>query len=136
MDSIIGEWAAAQDAAEIERRFCAAGLIAARIAPFYDIYAEPAPHFAGSGFLQLVDHPEVGPSWLAGAPWRLSGPLDAELRPSPCLGEHSQQVLAEELGVTAEEYAALVADGISGTLDEIAAQGGVGGASTAQPART
>ena len=132
LDAIIGEWAAAQDAAEIERRFGAAGLIAARIAPFYDIYAEPAPHFVGSGFLQLVDHPEVGRSWLAGAPWRLSGPLDAELRPSPCLGEHSQQVLAEELGVTADEYAALVADGISGTLDEIMALGGL---AAAQPAR-
>ena len=69
-----------------------------------------------------MDHPEVGPSWLAGGPWRLSGLLDTTLRAAPCLGQHTQEVLAEELGVTAEEYQALVAAGVSGTLDEAAVQ--------------
>ena len=68
--------------------------------------------------MQRVDHPEVGPSWLAGAPWRLSGSTPLALRASPCLGEHTQQVLAEELGVTASEYAELVAAGVTGTLYE------------------
>ena len=121
LDAIVSEWAQGRDAGGIERLFTEAGLIAARVASFYQVYDEPEPRFAASGFLQLVDHPEVGPSWLAGGPWRLSGPLDTTLRPSPCLGEHTQQVLAEELGVTAEEYEALVAAGVSGTLDEAAA---------------
>lgn len=121
LDAIITDWTQERDAGEIERLFTEAGLIAARVASFYQVYDEPEPRFAASGFLQLVDHPEVGPSWLAGGPWRLSGPLDTTLRPSPCLGEHTQEVLAEELGVTAEEYEALVAAGVSGTLDEAAA---------------
>lgn len=121
LDEIVTDWTQEQDAGEIERLFIEAGLIAARVASFYQVYDEPEPRFAASGFLQLVDHPEVGPSWLAGGPWRLSGPLDTTLRPSPCLGEHTQEVLAEELGVTAEEYEALVAAGVSGTLDEAAA---------------
>lgn len=121
LDAIIAEWTQGRDAGEIERLFTEAGLIAARVASFYQVYDEPEPRFAASGFLQLVDHPEVGPSWLAGSPWRLSGPLDTTLRASPCLGEHTQEVLAEELGVTAEEYQALVAAGVSGTLDEAAA---------------
>lgn len=120
LDQIVGEWTQGRDEGEIERLFTQAGLIAARVASFYQVYDEPEPRFAASGFLQLVDHPEVGPSWLAGGPWRLSGPLDTTLRASPCLGEHTQEVLAEELGVTAEEYQALVAAGVSGTLDEAA----------------
>lgn len=121
LDAIITDWTQERDAGEIERLFTEAGLIAARVASFYQVYDEPEARFAASGFLQLVDHPEVGPSWLAGGPWRLSGPLDTTLRPSPCLGEHTQEVLAEELGVTAEEYEALVAAGVSGTLDEAVA---------------
>ena len=121
LDEIIAQWTRERDAGEIERSFTEAGLIAARVASFYRVYDEPEPRFAASGFLQLVDHPEVGPSWLAGGPWRLSGPLDTTLRASPCLGQHTQEVLAEELGVTAEEYQALVAAGVSGTLDEAAA---------------
>ena len=122
LDEIIAAWTAERDARKIEQRFTDAGLIAARVAPFYDIYAEPEPALAGSGFLQRVDHPEVGPSWLAGAPWRTSGAADTALRPAPCLGEHSQQVLAEELGVTAEQYAELVAARVTGTLNETTSQ--------------
>ena len=90
------------------------------MATYGDLYETPNADFVRSGFVQHVDHPEVGRSWLAGAPWRLSGAADTVLRPSPCLGQHTEQVLADELGIGPDQYAALVAARICGTLDEIA----------------
>ena len=88
------------------------------MATYGDLYEAPDADFVRSGFVQHVDHPEVGRSWLAGAPWRLSGAADTVLRPSPCLGQHTEQVLADELGIGPDQYAALVAARICGTLDE------------------
>ncbi len=121
LDALIAGWTRGQSVEELEAALIGAGLIGARVASYQDLYGEPDAGFLRSGFVQLVEHAEVGPSWLVGAPWRLSGAVDTVLRPSPCLGEHSQQVLADELGITAEQYAELVASGITGTLAEAAA---------------
>ena len=118
LDEIVASWTREREAGEIEHLLLGANLIGARVAPIYELYSQPQRGFADSGFVQHVEHPEVGPSWLAGAPWRLSGSAPLALRASPCLGEHTQQVLAEELGVTASEYAELVAAGVTGTLYE------------------
>lgn len=121
LDEQLAAWTQKRSAADAEAILLRAGLIAARVASYGDLYGEPQddrPSGLREGFVQLVEHPEVGPSRLAGAPWRLSGPVDAELRPSPCLGEHSQQVLAGELGISTTQYAALAAARISGTLND------------------
>ena len=116
LDALIGAWSRGQDALEAERLLIGAGLIAARVATYGDLYATPDADFVRSGFVQHVDHPEVGRSWLAGAPWRLSGVVDTALRPSPCLGQHTEQVLADELGIGPDQYAALVALASAGRL--------------------
>ena len=72
-----------------------------------------------TGFITKIDHPEVGVTWLPGRPWRFSAAPSAPLRPSPSVGQHSREVLAEELGVTDEEYEVLVATGVTGTLDDV-----------------
>ncbi len=119
LDEIVAEWTSAQDAAEVERRLLASGIDAARVAKPYEQFSQPDPLYLAGGFVQSVDHPEVGPSWLPGAPWRFSGPEDRNLRPSPCVGEHSFEVFAEELGMSETEYRSLVERGISGTMDDV-----------------
>jgi len=42
---------------------------------------------------------------------------------APCVGQHSREVFAEELGIGAEEYDALVAAGVTGTLDDLTPPG-------------
>ncbi len=122
LDDFITDWTSPQPASEVERRLLAVGIDAARVAKPYEQFSEPDPHYLVSGFIQLVDHPEVGRSWLPGAPWRFSGPEDRTLRPSPCVGEHTYEVLSEELGITLAEYRSLVERGISGTMDDVAAK--------------
>ena len=123
LDEIITAWTADQQSDALEQRLLATGLDAARVSRPYDQFSEPDPTYLSSGFIQSVDHPEVGDSWLPGAPWRLSGPEDRQLRPSPCVGEHSFEVFAQELGMTEAEYQSLVERGISGTMDDVAASG-------------
>ena len=122
LDEIIASWTSERESMDVERRLLALGLDAARVARPYEQFSEPDPNYLASGFIQSVDHPEVGPSWLPGAPWRLSGAEDRALRPSPCVGEHSFEVFAQELGMTEAEYRSLVERGISGTMDDVVAR--------------
>ena len=120
LDSILAAWCAGQDAAAAEARLNAAGVCAARVVPLAEIYSRPDPHFQAAGFVTQIDHPEAGPTWLPGRPWRFSAATAEPIRPAPCVGQHSREVFAEELGMTDPEYEALVATGVTGTLDEMA----------------
>ena len=122
LDEIVAAWTVSQKSHDLERRLVEQGLDAARVARPYEQFSEPDPHYLASEFIQSVDHPEVGPSWLPGAPWRFSGPEDRQLRPAPCVGEHTFEVLSEELGITRAEYDSLVERGICGTMDDVAAR--------------
>ena len=118
LDVIVAEWCASQDAFEAEDRLGRLGIAAARVVPLYELYSRPDPNFLASGFISLVDHPEAGPTWLPGRPWRFSGAESSPVRASPCVGQHSREILAEELGIGDAEYEALVAAGVTGTLDD------------------
>ena len=86
---------------------------------YYELYSLPDPDFRESGFVTQIDHPEAGLTWLPGRPWRFSAAPATPIRPSPCVGQHSREVLIDELGITDTEYVALVEDGITGTLADL-----------------
>ena len=121
LDELVAAWTSTQAAPDLERRLPALGIDAARVAKPYEQFSDPDPLYLASEFIQSVDHPEVGPSWLPGAPWRFSGPEDRALRPSPCVGEHSFEVFSQELGMNEAEYRSLVEQGITGTMDDVRA---------------
>ncbi len=115
IDAIVAEWCARHRATDIEAALGPLGVCVARVVPLRELYSRPDPTMVASGFVSSVDHPEVGQSWLPGAPWRLCG-LRPPIRPAPCVGQHSRELLADELGIGAAEYEDLVADGITGVL--------------------
>lgn len=121
LDAILADWCCQQPAEKTEKALGPLGVCVARVIPLPEIYSRPDPQLSASGFLTRVDHPEVGPSWLPGAPWRLSRSRP-DIRPAPCVGQHSREILAAELGITDAEYQALVADGITGALTGDAAE--------------
>ena len=118
VDAIVGAWAAGRPAAVAERELLGLGIAAAQVADIYRMYSEPDEHLLAAGFIEQVEHAEVGPSWLAGPPWRFSGGGMPALRASPRVGEHSREVLAGELGLGEAELDDLVERGITGTLDD------------------
>ena len=63
-----------------------------------------------SGIVVEVDHPTRGPHLTIGNPIKLSD-SPADIRRSPLLGEHTDEILHEVLGMTPDEIAAAKADG-------------------------
>ena len=70
------------------------------------------PQMAYRGFLQEIDHPEIGihacdapPFKLSETPWQLR-------MPGPCIGEHNYDVCSELLGIPDEEFAELMSEGV------------------------
>ena len=71
------------------------------------------PHLKERGFYVEVEHPELERSFIYpgaaaiynGSPWRIS-------RRAPLIGEHNQEVLCDELGLSPEELTMLAESGV------------------------
>ena len=95
----LAEWGALLDAA---------GLTWAPAATVTEVAADP--HAAAVGTFPSLEHPVAGSFRTVAAPMRLRGQDLAPRTPAPELGQHTGEVLTE-LGLTAAEREALVADG-------------------------
>jgi crotonobetainyl-CoA:carnitine CoA-transferase CaiB-like acyl-CoA transferase len=73
------------------------------------------PHLEARGFWDVVNHPEAGTYKQFTPPWRLSRNPRRVAVPAPRLGEHNHYVLGDLLGMSAQDIAALEAQGIIGT---------------------
>ena len=116
LDAIVGAWCAGQDARRAEAELGAIGVCAARAARLSECFGEPGPQFRDRGYLQRVTHPETGTHWMPVGPWRLGGAAIPTPAPAPCFGEHSREVLAQELGLGDAAYEELVACGVTGAV--------------------
>jgi len=65
------------------------------------------PQVAARGSLVDIDHPSVGKARVVGVPARLSATPGSVRLPSPRLGEHTEEVMKDLLGLGTQEIAAL-----------------------------
>jgi formyl-CoA transferase/CoA:oxalate CoA-transferase len=72
------------------------------------------PQVAARGALVEVEHPVAGKIRMVGAPVRLSATPGSVRTPSPTLGQHTDEVLREVLGLSDAELAALRSAGALG----------------------
>ena len=114
IDDRLSALVAQSTASELEARLCRAGVAAAAVQPFEPVYADPSDHVLERGFMVQLTHVECGQHYYATAPWIMQGLGRPSVRVSPCFGEHSQEVFAEELGLSAADYERLEAEGITG----------------------
>jgi crotonobetainyl-CoA:carnitine CoA-transferase CaiB-like acyl-CoA transferase len=92
----VADWLARLRAAEVP---------AAPVNNLEGAFAEPP--VAERDMIVEYDHPDVGRVRLPGNPIKLDGAGPAISRPAPRLGEHTDEVLRDLLGLSAERIAAL-----------------------------
>jgi benzylsuccinate CoA-transferase BbsF subunit len=110
VEAHVERWTRERSAEEAMRLLQAAGVEAAVVSNFEDVLRDP--QLAHRRHFHEVDHPVIGKHLVERNGMRFSHtPQDAP-RPAPCLGQHNTYVYRELLGMSAEEYATLDADGL------------------------
>jgi formyl-CoA transferase len=76
------------------------------------------PQVQARRMLVEVQHPTAGRLPMAGSPFKLSNSGEVDYRPPPRLGEHTECVLRDVLGMSGEQIAALGAGGALGRVSQ------------------
>ncbi len=109
LEQQINAWTADKEAddlmEELQRRGVAAGVIQSAREMLAD------EHLKERGYYVYLDHPEAGRTAYDGPPFKLSKTPGKLRSPAPLLGEHTEQVCKEILGLSDEEIADLMVAG-------------------------
>jgi formyl-CoA transferase len=89
-------------------KFGAAGIPCGRINTVAQALADE--HTAAREMVRSIKHPTAGDLKMLGIPFRFSATPASVRRPSPTLGQHTEQVLRDELGLSDERIATLRAE--------------------------
>jgi crotonobetainyl-CoA:carnitine CoA-transferase CaiB-like acyl-CoA transferase len=69
--------------------------------------ADEDPQLKQRGYFVELAHPEVGVKQHCGIPWKMSRTECAVRAPAPCIGQHTDEVLADLLGYSKDEITRL-----------------------------
>jgi benzylsuccinate CoA-transferase BbsF subunit len=111
LDRLLGELTVQWDAADLMRQLQARGISAGVVQNARDLI-ESDPQLAHRQHWLRLEHKEMGASLYDATPVRLSRTPAQITRPAPLLGEHTQEVCMQLLGLDAAEFERLRADGI------------------------
>ncbi len=107
----IAAWTRARSKGEAMAALAAEGVCASQVFETHELFTDP--HLLARDFIQEVEHADHGTVRLLGWPARMSR-SSVEMRAAPRLGEHTDQVLADDLGLDAEAIATLRGQGAIG----------------------
>jgi CoA:oxalate CoA-transferase len=112
VDALVEGWTSGQTKEDAAAKLKAARVPAAPVRDLVEVTHDE--HMHHRGMLHDVEHPRLGPVVLPASPLRFSDMPSPEVRIEPELGEHTDEVLREWLGMPADEVASLRAEGVVG----------------------
>ena len=106
----IARWTINQEAKTLMVTLQAAGVPAGMVNNTKDLFSDPQL-LAREHWINM-DHPEMGDHSFDAVEVQLSGTKPLYKTPSPLLGQHSKQILADYLNISAEESEQLINEGV------------------------
>lgn len=116
LDRLVEEWASSHSAEEVMAIMEAAGVAAGVVQNTRDLYQDP--QLAHRGHFRWLQHSVMGSVPYDGPAFRLPKTPDQQSA-SPALGEHNEYVLKEILGLSDDEIADLLVEGVITTEADI-----------------
>lgn len=114
IDDRLRDWFAGQPRDSVAERLAGAGVPVAPVVSPSSVTENV--QLRKRGFFEALEHPRTGPGLYPTPPFALlAGQQNWLSRPPPTLGEHNEEVLRDQCGLTEEELAHLAASGVIGT---------------------
>ncbi len=110
LEKLVEAWTVGHSAEDVMDMMQRAGVGAGVLETGQDLL-EGDPHLRCRRFFEEVDHPEIG-KYRVPRPCFLLSKSSYDMRRSPLLGEHSEYCFKEILGISEEEIAELVMEGV------------------------
>jgi crotonobetainyl-CoA:carnitine CoA-transferase CaiB-like acyl-CoA transferase len=101
LDRIITQWSSTRDRWDVARMLQDAGIATIPTLTVKDLFEDP--HLRERNFFVRLPHPEIGAKAHSGVPWKMSLTPCEVVRPAPCLGADTDDVLSSVLSLSANE---------------------------------
>ncbi len=111
VSAAIRPWIASRTVAEVTARFDELGVCWGRYQTFKQLVDDDPRCSVDGGLFREVDQPQIGTYLSPGSPLAFDGALAVEPTPAPRLGEHTEEILADDLGLTTVEIGSLRSNG-------------------------
>ena len=108
LDGIIAEWTKNLDAYEAMTLLQNAGVAATPSLSSEDLFTDS--HLKERSIFRQVDHPVIGKSWVIAPPWQLTETPATINSCGPLLGEHTDEIFHDHLGMSPEQIGKLKED--------------------------
>jgi crotonobetainyl-CoA:carnitine CoA-transferase CaiB-like acyl-CoA transferase len=109
LDSIISAWAGTRTKHEAMEQVGGAGIPAGAVFDTMELMNDK--NFEERGIMQVMQHPSYKPFKMPAWPVRIDG-KPPQVKPSPILGQHTEDVLKSWLGLSEADVKSLHGDGI------------------------
>lgn len=110
LDKRIETWTSGYSPEEVMELLQGRGISSGVVENARDIYEDP--QLKHRGFLKRMEHVEIGVLSHRSVGFKLSKTPCGPERPGPCLGEHTERVCREFLGMSDEEFVNLLTEGV------------------------
>jgi 2-methylfumaryl-CoA isomerase len=110
--ALLRPWFAARDLAAVRDAFAGTGVSWGPYQTFRQLVSEDPRASTANPLFEAVEHPGVGRYPMPGSPLRFAGTAPVPVRRAPLLGEHTEEILSEVLGLSQSEVGRLHDGGI------------------------